>query len=275
MKKTRLSLILLTLAIMTLLNSALLGNTLAAGPIKVVVNGETVVFEDVQPFADTNGRTLVPVRFVSEQLGCNLSWDNETKTATIYRGLIKVELTAEQKDITVLGVKKTMDTAAQILNGRTLVPVRFVAEAFGCEVVWDSLSRTVLISNPDKNIYKIGDFDIVIDEDDGLSVNTAGGLVVVKQTGLILGEGKYNGKPVLRISIITDDPIGDIQKRRVEAEALLKQRISFIVVDAVMAHAANLKGFSDDLEIKSWADSKYDVSAGGGRGVINIMVYMF
>jgi len=274
MKKTRLIMILLTLTMLLTLTALLPESELAADPIKVVVNGKTVNFTDAQPFIDANGRTLVPVRFVSLELGCDVYWDQKTQTATVYRGLIKVELTVDQKDINVLGVKKTMDTAALYMEERVLVPVRFVAEAFGCEVVWDDATRTVIISNPDKNIYKIGDFAIEIEESDKLSVNTAGGLVVVKESGLIVGEGKYNGKPVLRITIIVDDPISDIPRQRVEAEALLSQRLSFIVVEYVKAHTAKLMTFSDDLEILSWIDNKYDVSAGGGRGVISIMVYM-
>jgi len=275
MKKTKLTLIIPALAMLLVLAAISFGHALATDdPINVVVNGKAVFFPDVQPFIDINRRTFVPVRFVCEELGCDVEWRPESGTVALYRGLIKVELTIEQREITVLGVKKMIDTAAHIQDGRTLVPVRFVAEAFGCEVVWNASTQTVTITNPDKDIYKIGDFIVEIEEGDKLSINTAGGLVVVKETGLILGEGKCDGKPVLRVTIIVDDPVGDVPKQRVEAEALLKQQIRFDAVDGVIAHAAKLTTFSDDLEIKSWFDDRYDVSAGGGRGVISIMVYM-
>ena len=274
MKKTKLIVILLTLAILFGQNVLLSEPTSAAGPVTVVVDGKTVLFPDAQPFTDENRRTMVPVRFVSVELGCDVQYFDEIKTVALYRGLIKVELTVEQKEITILGAKKAMDTVAIIQENRTFVPVRFVAEAFGCEVEWEHATRTVIITSPDNDIYKIGDFAIEIDESDKFSTNTAGGLVVVKESGLIIGEGKYNGKSVLRITIIVDDPAGDILKQRLEAETLLRKRLNTNVVENVMAHAKRLQTFSDDLEIESWTDKGYDISAGGGRGVISIMVYM-
>jgi len=274
MKKTKLIVILLTLAILFGQNVLLSEPASAAGPVTVVVDGKTVLFPDAQPFTDENRRTMVPVRFVSVELGCDVQYFDEIKTVALYRGLIKVELTVEQKEITILGAKKAMDTVAIIQENRTFVPVRFVAEAFGCEVEWEHATRTVIITSPDNDIYKIGDFAIEIDESDKFSTNTAGGLVVVKESGLIIGEGKYNGKSVLRITIIVDDPAGDILKQRLEAETLLRKRLNTNVVENVMAHAKRLQTFSDDLEIESWTDKGYDISAGGGRGVISIMVYM-
>jgi len=273
MKKTRISAILLTFAMLMGLAAFLPGIVSASTPIKVIVNGNTVVFPDVQPFTDVNGRTFVPVRFVSEELGCKVEWHSSTSTVTITRGRINVELVIGKKEITVLGVKKTMDTAAQILNGRTLVPARFVAEAFGCDVGWNSTTRTVTITDPGKDVYKVGGFAIGIEKDDALS-RISTGLVVTKKSGLIVGEGSNYGKPVLNIRTIIDVVGADIPKQRLEIEALLKQCLSAKVVGEVMAHISNIKTYSDSVELKQWYEGRYHVLASGSRGVISIMVYM-
>jgi len=52
-------------------------------PIRVVVNGTKINFPDAEPFIDENSRTQVPIRFVGEALGANVSWDGNTKKVTI------------------------------------------------------------------------------------------------------------------------------------------------------------------------------------------------
>ncbi|HPU42352.1 MAG TPA: copper amine oxidase N-terminal domain-containing protein, partial [Acetivibrio clariflavus] len=62
-------------------------------PLRVVVNGEKVNFPDAQPFIDENGRTQVPVRFVSEALGANVDWNGDAKKVTVTLNSRKVVLT--------------------------------------------------------------------------------------------------------------------------------------------------------------------------------------
>jgi len=245
----------------------------AADPIEVVVNGKNVAFPDVHPFTDVNGRTFVPVRFVSEELGCTVQWHSNTSTVTIDRGRINVELVIGKKEITVLGVNKTMDTAAQVLNGRTLVPARFVAEAFGCEVGWNSTTRTVAITDPGTDVYKVGGFAIGIEPDDTLSRITSG-LVITKKSGLILVEGDNGGKPVLSFRTIIDVVGADIPKQLQEIEALLKQCLSVKVAEEVLAHVSNIKTAYDRAEPKQWYEGRYHVVATAAECVISIMVYM-
>jgi len=273
MKKTGICAILLTLTILLGITVFLPGFASAADPIKVVVNGKNVEFPDVQPFTDVNGRTFVPVRFVSEVLGCKVDWHSSTSTVTINRGRINVELVIGEKEITVLGVTKTMDTAAQVLNERTLVPARFVAEAFGCEVGWNNSTRTVTITDPGTDVYKVGGFAIGIEPDDTLSRITSG-LVVIKKSGLIMVEGDNGGKPVLSFRTIVDVVGADIPKQRLEVEALLKQCLSDKVAEEVLAHVSNIKTTSDRAEPKQWYEGRYHVVATAAEGVISIMVYM-
>jgi len=113
--------------------------------ITITVNGSRIA-SDVKPYIDSNNRTMVPIRFVAEALGSEVDWNQETKGVSVKRKENAVYLWAGRQDYTVNGKSKTMDTVPVILPpGRTMVPVRFVAEALGCTVNWDSAARTVMI----------------------------------------------------------------------------------------------------------------------------------
>ena len=111
--------------------------------VKVTVNGKSIEF-DQKPFIQ-NGRTLVPLRAIFEALGATVNWNNDTRTVTSERNNTKISLAIGSNQLYVNGVAKTIDVPAQIVNGRTMVPARAVAEAFGCDVSWDNNTRTAII----------------------------------------------------------------------------------------------------------------------------------
>ncbi len=117
-----------------------------SGP-NVRVNGKLVEFPDAKPFIDENSRTLIPVRFVAENLGAKVSWIGATKTANIEKDGILVEITIGDSDLRVTENGKTtvvkMDTAAVLKENRTFVPIRFVAEALGAYVDYSGTYRMV------------------------------------------------------------------------------------------------------------------------------------
>ena len=92
------------------------------------------------------GRTLVPLRSVFEALGATVEWNNETRSVTSVKGDVTITLAVDSKEMVVNGIVKTLDVPAQIMNERTMVPVRAVAEAFGCDVKWDNDVRCVVIT---------------------------------------------------------------------------------------------------------------------------------
>ena len=103
---------------------------------QVAVDKVMVNFPDAQPFKDQNGRTLIPVRFVTEAMKADVVWNAEDRTAVITKDGITVEITIGEKQLRVTnadGTKSTvtMDTTAIIEDDRTYVPIRFVAEALG------------------------------------------------------------------------------------------------------------------------------------------------
>jgi len=80
----------------------------------------------------------VPIRFVGEALGANVSWDGNTKKVTITLNGKKVVLQIGNKNYEVNGQQKQMDTVALLKESRTFVPVRFVSEALGATVKWNA-----------------------------------------------------------------------------------------------------------------------------------------
>jgi len=102
---------------------------------------------DVPPMV-VEGRTMVPMRVIFEALGATVSWDDATRTITATRDGLVVRATVGDRVIHVNNQRVTMDVAPVIVNGRTLVPVRFVSEALDAEVDWYAAGNTVFITSP-------------------------------------------------------------------------------------------------------------------------------
>lgn len=134
----------------------LTGTALAAGPgaggISVQLNGEAMAFTDAAPEI-TNDRTFLPFRAVLEAIGAEVGYDAETSTVSAKRDGVDLSMVLGQNTAAIVedGQTRTvtMDVTPYVKNGRTYVPVRFVAEAFGCNVGWDANSRTVIVVDVD------------------------------------------------------------------------------------------------------------------------------
>lgn len=106
--------------------------------------------EETAPYIK-DSRTMVPLRFIGESLGATVEWDEPTKTATITFNGNVIKMTVGKTSFTYNGQTRKMDTAPeQVKSGegfvRTMVPIRFVMEAFGKAVEWDQANRLVLIT---------------------------------------------------------------------------------------------------------------------------------
>ena len=113
--------------------------------ISVEIDGKAIVF-DVAPVI-VDGRTLVPLRAIFEELGAVVNWDDETKTVSAFKENTSVVLQIGTPTLFVGNEAKPMDVPAQIVSDRTLVPLRAVSEAFGCEVEWNADEKKVTIKN--------------------------------------------------------------------------------------------------------------------------------
>ena len=98
----------------------------------------------VEPFLENN-RTLVPLRAVFTELGFDVKWDDITNTATVTSGNRILKIRPNETFATINGAKKTLEVPAKLVNDRIMVPVRFISEAFGNIVFWDSDNKTVII----------------------------------------------------------------------------------------------------------------------------------
>ena len=113
--------------------------------VGVTINGVAVNFDGQGP-AIVDGRTLVPVRGVFEVLRFDVGWDGDTRQVTLSRDDDIVVITIDSATFTANGRSHSLDVPAQIIGGRTLVPIRAVLESVGYEVRWDGGANTVTIS---------------------------------------------------------------------------------------------------------------------------------
>jgi len=113
------------------------------GSADYTVEGETVT-ADVAPYIK-DGRTMLPVKYVAYALGIdpsNIKWDQATKTVTILGDRV-VQVKIGSKDLVVNGAVLTMDTAAEVKDGRTFLPISWVASALNVPYSWDDATKTV------------------------------------------------------------------------------------------------------------------------------------
>lgn len=115
--------------------------------IDVYVDQEKVPFNQSTgyPVVDSNSRTLVPFRVVLEQFGCTVSWNQQNGIATASKNGVVVEVPIGENYIKINTVRKANDSSAQIVAGRTYLPIRAVLEAFGATVSWDQQKQAVMV----------------------------------------------------------------------------------------------------------------------------------
>lgn len=120
------------------------------------MNGHKINF-DVPP-QTINDRTMVPIRAIFEAMGATVTWDDATQTAISTKGNTTVKMTLNSTTEYINDVAHEMDVTPVIIDGRTLAPARYVAEAFGYCVNWDEMTQSVLISkNTNFNISQVKD----------------------------------------------------------------------------------------------------------------------
>ncbi|MDD4688820.1 MAG: copper amine oxidase N-terminal domain-containing protein [Eubacteriales bacterium] len=115
--------------------------------IETFIGGKNVDYEKydkVYPVIKS-GRTIVPIRALTEAYGCEVKWDEENQKVTIIKDNIVIEMVIDELKAYVNGEEFQLDAKPELSNGRTVVPVRFVAESLKLEVIWDEESNTVIV----------------------------------------------------------------------------------------------------------------------------------
>ncbi len=113
--------------------------------IRVTLDGKLISF-NTDPVIK-NGTTLVGFRAILEALGATVTWDGEKRCAIAEKDGIKIELYIDSVTAYVNGEEKTLLTAPEIINGSTMIPVRFVSENLGMKVTWNESERKVIIES--------------------------------------------------------------------------------------------------------------------------------
>ncbi len=145
---------------LSLAASLLIGATsVSADEITVELDGNPIEF-DVKPEI-IDGRTMVPLRKIFEEIGALVKWDNDTQTVSAKKNKKTITLSIDSADLQIdkgdtdeegnpIYETVTLEVPAQIVSGRTLVPARAISESFGLNVDWDEDNQKVIISSDDE-----------------------------------------------------------------------------------------------------------------------------
>lgn len=139
--------IMATLTLMLIFGALFAPAALQASEISVTIDGVAVDFEG-QPPTIVGGRTLVPVRGVFEALGFDVRWEQAILTAAITNENHEIFISIGLDFFSTNGEEFPLDVPAQIIEGRTLLPIRAVLESVGYEVDWDGSTQTVVVTSP-------------------------------------------------------------------------------------------------------------------------------
>lgn len=120
-------------------------------PIKLIVDSQDITSQS-SPILENN-RTLVPIRFVAENLGAEVTWDAETRKVFIAQGEKNIELKIGSRIVNYNdgSYYQLSDVVPRIINGRTYVPVRLVSNGLGVKITWEAYSRTVRINSSESS----------------------------------------------------------------------------------------------------------------------------
>lgn len=120
---------------------------LQIGSTGMMVNGTE---KEIDPGRNTvpvvvNDRTLLPARAIVEEMGGEVGWDEASQTATFNCEGIEVRLTVGSATAYINGTAHTLDVAPAVINDRTMLPIRFIAESFHFTVDWQEASQQIII----------------------------------------------------------------------------------------------------------------------------------
>lgn len=130
-------------------------STYSADTISLWIDRPVMVIDNERRDIDNNGtapivkndRTLIPVRAITEAMGGNVLWEEESQTVTLTNAANTIVLVIGSTTAYLNNEAKTLDTAPIVINDRTMLPIRFIAEAFGYVVDWDKKEQHITITN--------------------------------------------------------------------------------------------------------------------------------
>jgi hypothetical protein len=119
------------------------------GSMSYTVNGVPRTM-DVAPYINANDRAMLPVRFAANATGIsdnNIFWNAADQSVLLLGSARTVRMVIGNTTMWINSVQSVMDTVPVIIEpGRTMLPIRYVAQALDCEIVWDAAARTITIT---------------------------------------------------------------------------------------------------------------------------------
>lgn len=185
----------------------------ADNDIRLKINDKEIKM-DVPPVI-VNDRTLIPVRVLFENVGGEVEWFPETQRVVINYNDIKIILAIGRDTAFVSGKELKLDSPAQIINDRTLIPVRFVSENLGFNVEWDEKSHTVSVNTKRVNKYKLSNVNVTYD--------STYIIITVKGVGKIKADYKYLENPDRMIFDFKDCTMSATDKEIAVTDGVVKK----------------------------------------------------
>lgn len=118
----------------------------------MTVNGKDAEIDSgkrTTPIIQDN-RTLMPIRAIVEAMGGKVQWDSNTRTTILSYNGNEIQLTVDSNIAKLNGNNTELDTVPVIINGRTLLPIRFISESFGFNTSWDSETKSITITKSEE-----------------------------------------------------------------------------------------------------------------------------
>lgn len=119
--------------------------------INLMIDGNQVTYSNQlgYPFIDESNRTQMPLRACLDTYGAETLWDSDNNMVITVKNDIMLRIPIGQNHIFKNSEKIEIDSPAQIVNGRTYLPIRAVMEAFECTVEWDNATKTIVVTQND------------------------------------------------------------------------------------------------------------------------------
>lgn len=127
-----------------LISPASVSVSLTIGEKQLIADGDMVMDLEVAPII-INDRTMVPMRDIFTVLGANIQWDDETKTVYALKDDVMIVIQIGKNIMFVNNTRVELDAPAVIVDDRTMVPLRAIAQAYGSTVNYDDETKTVTI----------------------------------------------------------------------------------------------------------------------------------
>ncbi len=131
-------------------------------PLELVIDGQ-IIMADPAPYIDAaSGRTMLPLRLISEYLGFTVNWDAALRQATISDGSKTMDFIIDSNTAFIDDIAYPLDVAATIYQDSSMIPLRFLSEHLGAQISWQAELRRVEVLSP--NGFK-GSLPVINQED--------------------------------------------------------------------------------------------------------------